>query len=201
MEIDGVYTDEVVFSVMFPSTFASMHHISVHDMRDGTQVLRAVCNPEDIQEIREVETRLLAELRNCSRRTFSGFRDEYDAMFVSSIVEDSSGDVEFQLHHTGDFEHLRSGDGDAVDCSITPVTVTVRPGSASVSWAFSPVDDPTSFEIPGVLRANEAIARATRARRAIERLEDRVRENVQSADQVITFLEQHNFPRTETEIE
>lgn len=184
MEVYHASHDEVQFSVMYPPMFATLSHVRISEECH----LTASVPPEDACEVDQVEAALLEELRDCSKRTFARFKDEYDSMFCSSVHGS-----EVRLILDVDAPTILPQTQPRVDVSLTPVMMTVRPGRVFVTWSISLVDDPDVYDVPQSLRANQALGRASRARKAIEKLERSVETGKSSADEALAFLQKHGF--------
>ena len=195
MDVERASKDEVVFSVMSSALFVSLHNVQ---FSDDAVVVRAEVNDGDAQQIQELEHDILNELRVCSTRNFANFRDEYSAMFRSALSEisDVCNRVEFHTDRHSD----KSLDVSTNDATITPVSVTVRPGSVHICWSIGAVDDPRDFEVPVALRANEALGRAARAKLAIERIENGVKSDARNAKHALRFLDKHGFSNSDDEV-
>lgn len=190
MELSEATHEQVIFSVMHPPLFATL--TQVEDCCDSE--LRAFCTNDDMKEIWAAEKSLLKDLRTCSARTFAKFRDEYDTMFQSSVTQKKGrGRVRFSLEEELDREICRQSRSGPVDMTLTPVSVTVRPGTVFVTWSAALVDDPGTTEVPAAIRANEALGRTARAKQVLERLEDSIKADAKCADEALLFLEEHGF--------
>jgi hypothetical protein len=182
MELDSSTHDKVTFSIMYPPEFATFTNV----VSASDTVLVVECADNDILQTLDVEEKLLGDLRKCSKEAFSKFRDEYSGMFQSSQHDPRHPDhLRFRLAHPCSAISI----GDEIDVTITPVSVTVRPGRVITKWSITPVEDPQDH----ASRAAHAIGRAQRVRERISVLEDRVKAGEAHADEALQFLESHGF--------
>lgn len=190
MEIDSFTRDKVTFSVMYPSVFATIHTVV---RADDTSIV-VDCGDVDVQETLDVEGRLLRDLRSCSERAFTKFRDEYADMFETSQFDSQHpARLRFRLAHP----YARNiCVGDELDVAVTPVLVTVRPGRVFVKWSVTPVEDPNCdarWPATEATRAHDVISRAARVRKQIADLEERVKADATHAEEAFQFLQSHGF--------
>lgn len=208
MELCRAATNEVIFSVMYPSVFASLCNVT-----SSTQTMEATCNSVDRDAILQIEKQLLADLRVCSEKTFARFKDEFDVMFASSVTEpyasrththmpsttntaNASTTCKLNLHLSHKLDdscHVQAGTVQALEVMLCPTHVIVKPGRVYTSWSLDPVHDPMSYELPVTFRANQALGRTAKAKRLLETLEERVKSDANHAEAALLFLEEHGF--------
>ena len=195
----------VSFTMMYPSAFAALTPVPASVLkrlnkrggRGNGQRIVALVSAREAQDITELEQQILTDLRECSRRTFHGFKDEYQDMFNSAITQQhDEGYVVVSLGLEDNSLETITEVPEAMDVSMTPVRVVVKPGAVHIQWCIVPIDDPTEYELPIALRAHQALGAAARARKTIRGLERKIatgEHTAESIDEVIQFLSRHGF--------
>jgi hypothetical protein len=180
MELDNVSEHAATFSLMYPSIFMSLKDSTVQE-RPGDELVNRVvsarASPEDIESIKVIELQLRDDLRACCSRTFSGFQDEIDDMFESSIVDSDDFKINMNVYQAD--SRVVS---DAVEVVVRPVAAVVRRGSVVVLWALDMMDDPHSELASG------ALDRVRELREELDSIEARVKEDVSTAQSALERL-------------
>lgn len=174
MEVERVSDKEVVFTLLYPSIMCTVEPTSLVG-----GVLKADIGGDVAVEIRDMEKRMIVDLRECSQRAFTSFKDEYEQMFRSCIRKTS---VSMRLH--ADSSGLQVGT--PADVSMRPVEIKVKAGRAIVLWDVSCVEDPTPDPPPAALQApgpaaKRSSAQLVKLRRVMGELQ-KVEQELQAGD-------------------
>lgn len=183
MELQSSDNDRVVFSVLYPSTFITLTRIDAVQQH----MLQARVGDADADDIAQIESSLLKDLRDCSSRLFCSFRDEYSVMFRSAVLKRGSGKNRILLRLVP--HSLRTSTPS--DVSLCPERVIVYPGSVVVEWCVSDIDAPE--EAPAALKANMAVGTVEKAQDALKKIRSGIEDGSTSVDSALDFLRSHGF--------
>ena len=180
MELDNVSDQAATFSLMYPSIFMSLKRSTLEQRPEDELVHRVVsahASPEDVQSIEVIEERLRDDLRACCSRAFSGFEDEIDDMFETSIVDRGECKVGLNVYQAD--SRVVSEEAEVV---VRPVAAIVRRGNVVVLWALDMMDDPHTELASG------ALDRVRELREELDGIEARVKQDVSTAGSALARL-------------